>query len=140
MKVTTGHHYLAFVLDEATKSELLKRFPPRFDVVRCDHITIAHGFEEKDVETLQAFVDANPSFETVNFFVCEGIDLFEVMSTGPGWKYGRPLGGYFHVTHSRTEDRRSSDSNKVLEGFINVDIKVVCNIKLSGEFKLIPIE
>jgi hypothetical protein len=138
MEVFAGNHYLAYVITEATKQLLCEAFPPAYEVVKCHHVTIAYPVKEEDVDFLQKLVDSNPQFVTDCYINADGIDLSTVLIDGV---YVRHDGKYYYITHSRTEERSSDDSNKVLLGEVDIlshaaDIPIILN----GEFKLIPIE
>ncbi len=136
MKVITGKHYLAFVLDEETRKTILELYPQRFEVVRCDHITVAYSFTEADVPLLQDFVDRNHTMQLNCFIQADGIDLFRVLANG---KISRPLGGWFHLTYTRSESRESSDSNRVFSGEIKAEGMYSAGLKLGGTFQLVPL-
>lgn len=135
--ISDGSHYLALVLDNNCKEKIQSIFTKRFPVVKCDHVTIAYPVLLKDREVLRNFLSGAPSFYIDCFIQSDGIDLFRVNANGKG---ARPIEGIFHLTYTRTEERASSDSNKVLSGDIPIERFVYVSLALTGELKLIKIE
>jgi hypothetical protein len=137
MKVVAGHHYLAFVLDEACKEKLISLYPKNHSVIKCDHVTIAYPVKEEDISDLQYLVNSKVLVEAESFIETDCIDVFRVYVNF----YGRRLDGkQYHLTYTRSEDRPSSDANKIFEGGIVVKHQRTVNVYLTGEFKLVSIK
>lgn len=135
LRVTPGDHYLAFVLDETSRRRVRLKCLAMFDIVTCDHVTIAYDFNQEDCDKLQKLVDRHPHVEVTEWIRADGIDLFRVSVNG---EVQRPCGGLYHLTLSKNRVRQSSDSNRVLSGEISTRDAKPTLIQLSGEFKLIP--
>ena len=100
MKVTTGNHYLAFVLSENQRAYLLEKYKQhlyRHNILACHHVTIANDFEEKDVNILQQIVNGNTHVELCGYIYGDGIDCFKVLVD---FKAQSPLGRLYHLTAS----------------------------------------
>lgn len=134
MKVTTGNHYLAFVLDEATRERIISKYFPTHEVFKCHHVTIAYDFTEEDIPRLQALVDSNPRFETDSFLTSEVVNLFTVLVNR---QFLKTDSGESHLTHSHRADAQASDSNKVMKWIIPTSSVRLIKMKLFGHFELI---
>lgn len=137
MIVTTGNHYLAYVLKPELRDNLLVWYGARMrrhNVIVCHHITIAYDFTEEQVPLLQEFVDSNPTFTTLEYLMGDGIDCFTVKADA---KTDRPLGGKFHLTTARSSSRNNRDANDLLSGELPVFDSIEIIEFLEGSFQLI---
>lgn len=125
--------YLAFVLTDECRKELLKLYPNRFDVVKCDHVTIQYDINKEELKKFQPIFDAN-EFKLNGFIEADGIDLFRVTVDGNSQ---RPDGNFYHLTFTRTKERASSDSNKVLAGEIISSGNFHAGFKLNGTLRFL---
>lgn len=101
--------YEAFVLDEQTRQELLKQFPPKFPEWIGHHITHRFGIsQEKHQPSNQLH-----QFKVVGYAEDVGIEALVVAVDG---NTKRPDGKVYHVTWSldRAKGRKPVDSNKVI--------------------------
>ena len=141
LRVKTGDHYLAFVLDEKSRNKLLKLYPPKNANVVCHHITIAFKIEEKDLRYLQQIVNCKVPPEVVSYNYYDGLDLLSVTVKH---QIKRLDGGKYHITHSHSDELKPVDSNKFLsnEPFNHVmqdkSNKIFAKTILKGEYRLIP--
>lgn len=139
MKVITGNHYLAFVLDKNFRNSLLSKYNKilyRHTVEVTHHITIAYNFTEKDIPILQQFVDNAKVFQFNGLLCGDGISTFKVLIDGNS---KRPIDeNQFHITAARSTIRRDQESNDLLSGEIpTFEIFEAADI-LQGYFCLIP--
>jgi hypothetical protein len=97
--------YIAFALLEGSRAQVLKRFPSRFAVVRCDHITYLYGVPgDSELPSAAAVV--------AHAYVCEpGLEALVVAVNG---STRRRDGSIYHVTLSRDEGRSSVESNALV--------------------------
>jgi hypothetical protein len=99
---------IAFRLTEASREMLLKRFPPKFEVVRCDHVTHIFG-----VDATAELPPAPASVLVVGYASdAAGVECLVVEVNGSS---ERPDGSTYHITHSRGEGRQSVESNAVIK-------------------------
>lgn len=135
MKVTTGSHYLAFVLDENTRNRVMMLYHQRHPVTVCHHVTIQLNIEESDVERLQSIVDANPEFKLSSMIETDVVDLFRVDVDGVLLATDQ---SFTHLTYTRKLEARNRDSNRVLKGEIDLTGIFSASAVLTGQFELIP--
>ena len=139
MKITTGNHYLAFVLSKEQRDYLLTKYGHilyRYSVEVTLHITIAYNFTEEDVPTLQKFVDNAKVFQLNGLLCGDGISTFKVLIDGIS---KRPIDDkQFHITASRSKLRKDVESNDLLSGEIPTFETFEANDELHGKFYLIP--
>lgn len=105
-KAGKGDSVIGWKLDPAQRSELLQQFPPKFDRVVADHVTLAARVAK----------DAELPSETHGEIVGrvddgEGV---EAMVVSLGGTTGRPGGGTYHITWSLAKGRRAKESNDVI--------------------------
>ena len=134
MQISTGNHYLAFVLSEECRNLILANFPQRHEVVKGDHVTVVYNIKEKDILPIQRWVDSERVFVLEAFIEADGIDLFRVSVNG---RRERPMGGIFHLTYTRTHERQSADANKVFSGEIKHTYVQPVSMRLEGELRLV---
>jgi hypothetical protein len=112
--------YLAFELSPTTRGWLLNMFPPKFSRVVCHHITVAFSFNEQQFNEIIKQLGEQPTFMAVGYLADKSLECIAVslvqpgQSSQPGNASERPLGGYYHITHSLERDRKPVDSNKLL--------------------------
>lgn len=138
MLVTTGNHYLAYVLEPHARDNLLVwhgEHMRRHIVIVCHHITIAYDFTPEQLPILQEFVNTNPVFTTDKYLLGDGIDCFTVKANS---KADRPLGGKFHLTAARSISRSNRESNDLISGIIPTFNTIGAFMYLKGSFQLIP--
>ena len=135
MKITSGNHYLAFVLDESSRMAIIDAHPPRHQVTVCHHVTIQYNITEETVERLQTLVDSSPKFTAVNLLESELIDLFIILVDGSWIETDQSR---THLTFSRTNSAKNRYSNLVIKDEIkSTGIQYINNIELTGRFELI---
>jgi hypothetical protein len=141
MKVTTGNHYLAFVLSEECVKQVKAFYTSRHPVVKCHHVTIAYNFTEEDVPRLQAVVNSAPTFMLSSLLSSEVVDLYNVCVGWPAVdSYSMPMAtdqSYTHLTLAHAEGARASDSNRVLKQELPSVRLCGVGLILTGEFQLI---
>ena len=102
--------YLAFVLDDTSRKEILGYFKPKYRKIDCHHITVKFDLTEKDQELLDTLSKA--SLEVVGYQYGEGVDCVAVEVNGSST---RPDGGIYHVTLSLKGGHTAVESNAVLK-------------------------
>ncbi len=138
MNVVTGDHYLAYVLLNDCRNDLIDKylaFQKRHTVTVTHHVTIAYSFTERDIPKLQRIVDETSEVRLDGLLVGDGIDCFRVLLDGQSQ---RPSGGTYHLTSSRSTFYRDRDSNLLLSGDLHVFEVVKAQEILRGEFRLVP--
>ena len=119
-----NNKYLAFVLSEASRAELLKKFPPKFERTICHHVTIQFNNIHFDSVPEQPDCDVY----VIGYAEDENIEALAVEIAG---QTKRSDGSFFHVTHSLSAPKKPVDSNKLFD-----KIKPIEKIKITGEFRL----
>lgn len=84
--------YLAWILDEKSRSELLGKFPPKFDKVICHHITYKFGVDE----TAELPVDTH----NIKVIGHESNDKVQALVVSINGHNRRPDGKLYHITVS----------------------------------------
>lgn len=103
--------YRGWGLTDASRAELLKRFPPIYAAVRADHVTDILGGEG-----LQP-----PEPATVTIYGMLNVPGFQIAACavdGLLWQTGRLR--MYHITISRDQDARSSDAGVLLSNSVQV--------------------
>lgn len=134
MKITTGNHYLAYVLDERCSQILQENCPSDHPIKKYHHVTIAYDFDESDVERLQSFVDSDPVFHVYSMIFSDVVDVLCVYVNGEVMQTSSSV---THVTAAYREGARSSDSNRLLRGLIERKKTVDTHWILTGHFELV---
>ncbi len=101
-----GDSVIGWKLDRDQRRELLQQFPPKFEKVVADHVTLAG----------KAAADAPLPQETEGEIVGRADDGkgVEAMVVRIGGTTDRPDGSTYHITWSLAEGRRARESNDVL--------------------------
>lgn len=128
--------YLAFVLDDKSRAELLRTIPARYAKVIAHHVTLV--FPKNPAERLAAegwmledFVKKAPEVEV---FAEHYDGRVQAAAVKVGGQYKRAFGGYHHVTVSLIPPAKPADSNDMLEYTIaHAHFKP---FKLTGTFQL----
>ena len=138
MNVTTGNHYLAYVLDQESHDRIVKLYrdmSSKHSVVKCHHVTLARDIKEEDIPRLQALVDLNPKFVARFLLMTDEVDLFLVELDD----FIRPTDrSRTHLTFSHRESAQANDSNRVLLGEIPVKGFHIVTTEFTGRFELVP--
>lgn len=120
--------YVAFVLSEQSRKDLLAIFPPKYSREVCHHITLHFGEVSDEVmESLlnyhgdQGFIHPFTSFIVSGHYDDEsGVECLEVINvtdnghSRPSENKNRMDGRMLHITHSLGEDRRPVESNNIV--------------------------
>lgn len=132
MKYQEGS-YLAFVLSNAAREELIKLFPPAFERVICHHVTIAFKLNEPLFEAIMESLSESPTVVATGYILDDHLDCFTVEING-----ARRLlinDQHYHITHSLETQAKPVDSNKAIRS--KLPTKTI-NIKLRGKMELVP--
>lgn len=135
MQVTEGSHYLAYVLDDECRENLLSRVVTRHEVQVCHHVTIQFIIKPERLIDLQKLVDCNPKMEVRVLVESDTIDFFLVFVDGKNIETDQ---SFTHLTYSRKGTARNRDSNRVIKGELDFTATRVMTIPLSGRFELVP--
>lgn len=103
-----GGSVIGWKLDPEQRTELLQQFPPRYEAVDADHVTLK----------VDAAEDAALPDETLGEIVGRGDDGrgVEAMVVSIGGTTDRPDGSVYHITWSLAPGREAQESNHVLAG------------------------
>ena len=134
-RITLGSHYLAFVLTEECRKEILSLYHKFHEVHVCHHVTIQFAITEDKLDYLQNLIDSNPRLEINGLVTSDRIDFFRVLVNG---KLIQTDQSFSHLTFTRKANARNRDSNLVLKGEIPHTGLLSAGGVLEGHFELIP--
>lgn len=100
-------YYNGFSLLDCDRKLLLDLFPPKYEIVRCDHVTQEISDSPLDMPF--------PYPMSVTGYIDSG--FMEVLTVEVNGMASRPHGGFYHITHSYTEGHRSLEANHVILAF-----------------------
>jgi hypothetical protein len=126
--------YLAYVLSDETRAELLQLCPPSFDRVICHHVTIAFNLNEAMFNRLIEAIRQKPSVVATGFLRGNDVECFLVEVNGE--HTGELTGQRYHVTHSLRDPAKPVDSNKLIVASKGVPTKKL-NVQLSGTLQMV---
>ena len=111
-----GKTVIGWALDREQRKELLQQFPPKFDNVVADHVTLAAKAKQDAAlpcERLGEIVGRVDDGEGVEALVVAIDDSTD-----------RPDGSMYHITWSLGEGRRARESNDVIArlGWTAIDL------------------
>ncbi|MFC7499711.1 hypothetical protein ACFQRC_10815 [Enterovirga sp. GCM10030262] len=111
-----GKTVIGWALDREQRKELLQQFPPKFDNVVADHVTLAAKAKQDAAlpcERLGEIVGRVDDGEGVEALVVAIDDSTD-----------RPDGSIYHITWSLGEGRRARESNNVIArlGWTAIDL------------------
>ena len=111
-----GKTVIGWALDREQRKELLQQFPPKFDNVVADHVTLAAKAKQDAAlpcERLGEIVGRIDDGEGVEALVVAIDDSTD-----------RPDGSIYHITWSLGEGRRARESNDVIArlGWTAIDL------------------
>ena len=111
-----GKTVIGWALDREQRKELLQQFPPKFDNVVADHVTLAAKAKQDAAlpcERLGEIVGRIDDGEGVEALVVAIDDSTD-----------RPDGSIYHITWSLGEGRRAKESNDVIArlGWTAIDL------------------
>jgi hypothetical protein len=99
----TGTYYSCYLLDRANRRKLMKVFQPKYNLV-AHHVTHEFGVSEQDVPPSATLC--------VVGYVDDG--SLEALIVEVNGSTRRPDGGTYHLTWSKTKERRANDANDIL--------------------------
>lgn len=119
--------YIAFQLTDKTKKEILNKFKPNFNNVKCHHITYKFG-----VPPTYNLPSQNEGY-IVGYKKGDGVEALVVEING---KIIRPDGKIYHITLSHDNEHKPVHSNNLLSDnkYLKFDSKIKIYFK-SGYFK-----
>jgi hypothetical protein len=129
--------YLAYVLTEDCRQELLSFYPPRGGKKAvCHHVTISYNLNPERLDYYQQLIASDPVLEVHTIICTDIIDFFRVKINGKHYKTDQSM---THLTHSKLESAKNRDSNRVILGeYLGNVYRYSAGGILSGEFKLLP--
>ncbi len=105
--LTEGNMYTAYVLDDASRDALMKKFPPKYDKVVGHHITVEFGVPEGTEPPADAKLNVLGRVDSG-----DGLEALVVAVDGDRT---RPDGKTYHVTWSLDPDKyKPVDSNDLI--------------------------
>jgi hypothetical protein len=101
-------------VDREQRVELLQQFPPRYETVVADHVTLESG-------TDAALPDAAVGEIIGRADDGDGVEALVVAIEG---STDRPGGGTYHITWSLSDGREARESNDVIDkdGWVELDL------------------
>ena len=124
------HLYLAFVLDDRSRDELIRLTKPQFSNIKCHHVTIDFDLTVESLVHHFNCVGKTVTVLAYGEFNGDGVDGVAVSING---FRNRNDGSFFHVTtsieppHKAVESNKYQDSINRWRGFLN----------LTGSFQLL---
>ena len=101
-------------VDREQRVELLQQFPPRYETVVADHVTLESGTDAPlpDAAVGEIIGRADDG---------DGVEALVVAIDGSS---DRPGGGTYHITWSLSEGREAKESNDVIDkdGWVDLDL------------------
>jgi hypothetical protein len=118
-----GEETIGWTLAGRQRRELLQQFPPSYDKVIADHVTLrsrAAARAALPVETLGEIVgraDDGRGVEALVVAICGGVD--------------RPDGSIYHITWSLADGREARESNDVIRdhGWTPIDLPMPVKLR-----------
>lgn len=101
-----GETVIGWKLDRGRRTELLARFPPKYDNVVADHVTLA-----AKVHRDTPLPDQGPAEAVGRIDDSKGV---EALVVSIGGTTDRPGGGTYHITWSLGPGRQAKESNDAL--------------------------
>jgi hypothetical protein len=125
-------HYLAFVLSEQSRSELIKLVPPSFGRVICHHVTLAFKLDENLFEGIMEVIGEHPKVVVTGLHQCDNIECFAVDINNA---HRLLLNSQrYHITHSLNDPAKPFDSNRVIAG---TEAVKQMNVLLQGTVEMV---
>ena len=125
-------YYLAFVLDEESRTRLLKNYPAAYSNVVCHHVTICfHGVSEAMVEEWQ---NKKQLCQVMRHYCKDDVECFSVMLENTMIV---PDIRRLHLTHSLAEGKKAVQSNELLVSVPTEEADDAKGIILFGSTQLV---
>ncbi len=111
-----GKRIIGWLVDRAQRVELLQQFPPRYEAIVADHVTLESGTDAPLPEAAVGEIIGRADDG-------KGVEALVVSIDG---STDRPGGGTYHITWSLAEGRKARESNDVIdtEGWADLDMAV----------------
>jgi hypothetical protein len=111
-------------LDQSDREQLLERFPPKYEKVVADHVTLQMG------ATPETPLPRKPASSSVVGRADDGNSL-ECLVVELDGTTDRPDGSTYHITWSLGPGRRARESNDVLreQGWQRIDSPIPINLE-----------
>lgn len=133
-KTSSGRYYLAFVLSEECKKEILRKIAPWRGTTVCHHVTLippTAGLEREALELARnAWEIKCPAIHGVNYAWGKGIDAMGVVIDG---ETGSDVQPKYHVTLSVAPGHSAKESNDLTFG----PYRFRSPIELRGSFQVL---
>lgn len=113
--------YSAYILDQSSRSALLKVFTPQYKTVLAHHITVQFG------NVSSADIPDDAVVKVIGYV--DSTDGLEALVVSVNGQVDRPDGSVYHVTWSLSNGYKPVDSNKVIKalGFKKLGIPIYIN-------------
>lgn len=105
-------HYLAYVLSDKCRADLLKLYAPKHEKVFIHHVTIEFNLNEEKLQKIMASFKGKVKGMVTGACWNERVDCFTVSING---QTKRPSHGFYHVTASCAPGAKPGMSNDLLE-------------------------
>lgn len=130
--------YFAFALSRESRALLLKRFPPKFSKVFCDHVTLEFNLTDAKLEEMKEMLLLNDEVKVTGYVSGEnaqghGVECFTVTVGGEAQRKDK---SFYHVTLSVEPPAKPVNSNQLLLD-VKGESQRKLHIVLDGEFKLL---
>lgn len=99
-------NYSAYVLTKKSRRELLSKFPPKFSLIRGDHITIKFGIGKNTPK---------PTPAKIKIIGYASDDSLEAVVVSVNGKTQRSDGSIYHITLSYEPNRKPMQSNALVK-------------------------
>lgn len=128
--------YLAYVLTDQSRNDLLKLVPPSFGRVICHHVTLAFRLDEEMLDKIMLTIGDHPNVVVTSHLKGENIECFSVEING---RHRLLINNqHFHLTYSLNDPAKPVDSNKMVTNDPSVKFSTKdFTVKLDGSVKLV---
>lgn len=136
--IYTNGYYLAYVLSEYSRDELINFVPPSFGRVICHHVTIAFRLDQTMCDIITDVIGKHPTVYATAHLKGDHIECFEVEINGA--KHLEVNGQQYHVTHSLEAPAKPVDSSKMLGATPAISNQIITfspKILLQGTVELV---
>ncbi len=133
------NHYLAFVLSEKTRQELIKALGAHFEIRVCHHVTIQYDHpHNSETKVLQNFITATDTVRAVGYYVTGSQVVIKVEIDGKTHKpLSQKTNECLHITYERDRATLDMDSKNVFDAPMHSAFTRL-NIVLEGEYRMLP--
>lgn len=134
-EIIPSNVYMAFVIDEHSRANLLSHFEPTFSRKLAHHVTLKFSVTASDIKAVEAGVHdqlgdlASPEVVVVGYAIDDGVECVTVTFNG---EYTHLDSKHYHVTLSVEPPHKPVESN-----LITKNATKAVRLKLTGAVKLL---